>query len=115
MKLLLTFLTFLLTNEVLGNDGSLKFLERNQKLNRNYLSDLNDNSSNLYFSGNPETLKNISRNREKLNIYPVRLEGDQRLINPDAIEVRFEYKKFNMGDLILNILKPVYQGNVQVK
>jgi hypothetical protein len=106
MKLILTILVLLLTQTVFGQHDSFRFLNKNHKLNRNYEVDLENDKSHL-FVATQRGRKNLSDNREILNIYPVRPEGDPRFMNPDIIEVRYEYRRFDMGNLIPNILRPV--------
>ena len=106
MKLILTILIILLTQTVFGQHDSFRFLNKNHKLNRNYEADLENDKSHLFVATQRKG-KKLSDNREKLNIYPVYFEGDPRFVNPDVIEVRYEYRKFDMGNLIPNVLKPV--------
>ncbi|MBS0001022.1 MAG: hypothetical protein KFF73_18710 [Cyclobacteriaceae bacterium] len=105
MKLILTILIYMITHSVLGQHDSFKFLEKNHKLNRNYKIDLNQGNSALFVSARPGR-KFFADNREKLNIYPVRMEGDPRFIDPDMIKIRYDYRKFDYGNLVPNHLKP---------
>ncbi len=108
MRLILAIFIFLIANQGWGqHDEPFKFLKKNQKLNRDYLTELNRDPAPVFVSSDPPKNNKIFGKRKKLNIYPYVLEGDPRYMNPDLFELKYNYQKFDMGDLILNILKPV--------
>jgi hypothetical protein len=106
MKFILTVLIYLVANAAIGQHDTFRFMKKNYKLNRNYESILNNGNSPVFVASQPGG-KNLWDNREKLNIYPVRVQGDPRFVNPDVIEIRYNYRRFDMGNLIPNMLKPV--------
>jgi len=114
MRLLLIVLIILLTNTGHAQQKeTFKFLKKNYKLNRGCQAEVNQEGTSLFVSSSPSKTSLKSRKKEKLNIYPLVFEGDPRFINPDLYEIRYEYRKFDMGDLIPNVLRPV-GGNVKI-
>lgn len=108
MRLFLIVLVVLFSNTGYAQQKeSFKFLKKNHKLNRGYQAELNQKDGPLFVSSHPQKIRQISGKKEKLNIYPLVYEGDPRLVNPDLHEIRYEYRKFNMGNLIPNVLRPV--------
>ena len=106
MKLFTTILIYLITHSVFGQYDSFKFLKKNHKLNRRYEIEMKQKEVPLFYSSQ-SGINNFSRTGEKLNVYPLNIDGDPRFVNPDMIEVRYDYRRFDMGNMIPNILKTV--------
>lgn len=114
MRLLLIVLVILFTNTGHAQQKEkFKFLKKNYKLNRDSQAELNQEGTSLFSSSYPNKIGQRSRKKEKLNIYPLVFDGDPRFVNPDLYEIRYEFRKFDMGDLIPNVLRPV-GGNVKI-
>jgi len=113
MRPVLTILIVLISNLGHGqHNDSFNFLKKNHKLNRDYLKELNQDPSPVFVSTNPKKINRLYGEKEKLNIYPLVFEGDPRFVNPDLYEIRYDYKKFDMGDLVPNVLKQI-GGNIK--
>lgn len=108
MRLILTVLVILFSDTGHAQlKETFKFLKKNYKLNRGHQTELNQGGVSLFVSSHPKKINRISGKKEKLNIYPLVFEGDPRFLNPDLYEIRYEYKKFDMGNLIPNVLRSV--------
>lgn len=108
MRFILAIFIFLMSNLGWGqHDEPFKFLKKNQKLNRDYLTELNRDPAQVNLSSDSPKKNRLLGKRMKLNIYPLVLEVDPRFMNPDSFELKYDYQKFDMSDLIPNILKPV--------
>ncbi len=105
MVSLTAFFTFLSFGFCCDEDHLGKMLKRNHKLNPQYVRDLNDNSKKIYVSKGRFSFRKSKK--DKLIIYYPSPDYKKHM-NPDAMEIRYEYNRFNNGNL-----RPVF--NIPIK